>query len=144
MSATDRYLPLAARCLLALVFLLAGLEKVFGWTASAQYMAAKGMPVVPLFLIGAIALELGGSLSVILGLKARWGAAALILFTIPTTLIFHDFWALDGAARQINQIMFMKNLAMIGGLLLVVRHGAGALSLDARKNGGHNTYFPRK
>ena len=88
--------------------------------------------MVTLFLIGAVVLEIGGSLSVIAGFKARWGALALIVFTIPTTLIFHAYWAVDPAQMQIQQIMFMKNLAMVGGLLIVMAFGAGPLSVDAR------------
>ena len=91
---------------------------------------------MPLFLLGAIVFEVGGGLSVILGYRARWGALALIVFTVPATLIFHNFWALEGMDQQINMIMFMKNLSMIGGLSLVAAYGAGPVSLDARKAGG--------
>lgn len=130
-----RYAPAAGRVLLALIYLHSGVNKVLGWGGTAAHMAAKGMPLVPLFLLAAIVAEVGGAASVILGYKARWGALALIVFTIAATLIFHDFWALEGIDRRINLIMFMKNLSMIGGLLLVAAYGAGPFSIDSRKQG---------
>ena len=92
-----------------------------------QYMAAHGMPFAGLFLIGAIILEIGGGLSVLLGYKARWGAIALVVFLIPTTLIFHTKFS-----EHLQVIMFMKNLAILGGLLMVSYFGPGPISFDAR------------
>ena len=135
MQAVEKFGPALGRVLLSLVFLLSGIGKIGNWDGTAGYMASVGMPMVTLFLVGAIVLEIGGSLSVILGFKARWGALALIVFTIPTTLIFHNYWAMEGADAFNNQVMFMKNLAMSGGLLLIMVHGAGPLSLDARSGG---------
>jgi putative oxidoreductase len=94
-----------------------------------QYMAAMGMTVATtLFYVGAIVLEVGGGLSILLGYWTRVGAAALFLFMIPTTMIFHANFA-----DQNQTIHFMKNLAMMGGLLYVMAYGAGRLSLDARR-----------
>ncbi len=135
MQAVEKFGPAVGRILLAIIFLMSGISKTFNWDGTAGYMASVGMPMVTLFLIGAIVLEVGGSLSVILGFKARWGALALIVFTIPTTFIFHAYWAVDPAQMQIQQIMFMKNLAMTGGLLLIMANGSGPLSLDARLGG---------
>ena len=132
MQAVEKFGPVVGRILLALIFLMSGINKVLNWEGTEGYMASVGMPMVTLFLIGAVVLEIGGSLSVIAGFKARWGALALIVFTIPTTLIFHAYWAVDPAQMQIQQIMFMKNLAMVGGLLIVMAFGAGPLSVDAR------------
>ena len=132
MQAVEKFGPALGRTLLAVIFLMSGINKILDWDGTAGYMEFKGMPLIPLFLVGAIVLEIGGSLSVILGYKARWGALALIVFTIPTTLIFHDYWALEGMDALNNQVMFMKNLAMIGGLLMIMAHGAGPLSLDAK------------
>jgi len=124
--------PLLGRIGLSAIFLLSGINKVTHWEQTAQYMQAQGMPLVPLFLLGAIVLELVGGLSVLLGYKARLGAALLILFLIPATLIFHKFWALQGQEQQMQMIMFLKNVAILGGLLLVVGMGAGPISLDNR------------
>ncbi len=130
MQPFERYASVAGRALLALIFVLSGFGKIFDWSGTAAYMAAKGMPLIPLFLAGAIAVEVLGGLSVLLGFQARWGALALFLFLVPTTLIFHNFWALADMERRIQMIMFLKNLAIMGGLLLVVSRGAGPLSLD--------------
>jgi len=89
---------------------------------------------VTLFLAGAIIFEVLGGLSVLLGFKARLGAIALIIFTIPAALIFHNFWAFEGMEQQTQMIMFMKNLAIIGGLLLITSFGSGPLSIDNMKN----------
>jgi putative oxidoreductase len=83
-----------------------------------------------LFGAGAILLELGGGLLVAIGYKARFGAAALILFTIMTMIFFHNFWAFEGADYQMQMINFMKNLAITGGLFLILAYGAGPMSVD--------------
>ena len=132
MQAVEKFGPVVGRILLALIFLMSGIGKIGDWSGTAGYMEFKGMPLVPLFLVGAIVLEVAGSLSVILGFKARWGALALIIFTIPTTLIFHAFWAVPAEQQQIEMIMFMKNLGLTGGLLMVMAFGAGPLSIDSR------------
>ena len=135
MQAVEKFGPVVGRILLALIFLMSGVGKIADWSGTAGYMEFKGMPLVPLFLVGAIVLEVAGSLSVILGFKARLGALALIVFTIPTTLIFHAFWAVGAEQQQIEMIMFMKNLGLTGGLLMVMAFGAGPLSIDARSGG---------
>jgi len=90
------------------------------------------MLLVPVFLVLAIGFELIGGLSVLLGVKARWGALLLVAFLIPTTLIFHDFWQYDGQQAQQQMIHFMKNLSILGGLVFVLGAGAGPWTLDAR------------
>ncbi len=137
MSKNDAYATLAGRILLAAIFVISGFSKITGFEGTVGYMEAYGMPMAQVFLVGAIVLELGGGLMVLLGWKARLGALALIVFTIPTTLIFHQFWGLEDAGQAMTQqIMFMKNLSMIGGLLILYVHGAGALSLDHRARPG--------
>ena len=122
-----RYLPLLGRLLLVAPFLASLMGKVLDFGGTQQYMASYGMPLTGLLLAGAIALELAGGLSVLLGYRARWGAVALIVFLIPATLVFHtDF------SDQEQIIHFLKNLSILGGLVLVIAHGAGALSLDRR------------
>jgi len=133
MNQVNRFAPLLGRILLALIFLVSGLGKIFDWQGTAGYMASKGMPLIPFFLLGAILLELAGGLAVLLGFKARIGAVLLIVFLIPATLIFHNFWTLTGMERQIQMVMFLKNLAIMGGLLLVVGLGPGPLSLDEKR-----------
>jgi len=122
---------LAGRSLLSAIFLMSGAMKIMNWSKTADSMAQEGMLLVPFFLAGAIAFELLGGLSVLVGFQARIGALLLFLFLIPTTLIFHDFWSFEGPAMQQQMQHFMKNLTIMGGLLTVVAAGAGRYSLDA-------------
>ena len=116
---------LVGRVLLAYIFVVAGWGKMFKFAGTAGYMASKGMPAAEFFLVCAILVEFVGGLMLAVGWKARWAAAALFLFIIPTTLIFHPMWA--DAAQTIN---FQKNLAIMGGMLYVALMGPGKLSLD--------------
>lgn len=125
------YAPVTGRVLLSLIFVFSGVGKIFSWSETANYMSAKGMPLVPLFLLLAILFELAGGLSILLGKRARIGAALLVIFMIPATLIFHRFWGAEGF-DQMEMIHFMKNLALIGGLLQVMAYGSGPYSLDSR------------
>ncbi len=118
--ATRNLLPLIARILLVAIFLWSGVNKILHPAETQAYMAAFGMPLTWLFLPAAIALELLGGLSVLLGIYPRLGASALAFFTLIAGFIFHSNFS-----DPIEQIMFMKNLAMIGGLLLVVQYGVG-------------------
>ena len=123
----QRYLPFIGRILIALIFILSASGKIADFGGTQAYMAQYGMPATGLLLVGAIALELFGGLSVLVGFRARWGAIALFVFLIPATLIFHT----DFADRN-QMVHFMKNLSIMGGLLFVVAHGSGAFSLDRR------------
>lgn len=124
---TQRYLPLAGRIFLAAIFVMSGIGKIANPQGTQQFMAAFRMPATGFFLAGAIVLELAGAASLLLGYWTRAGAVLLLIFMVPATLIFHTNFA-----DQIQVIMFMKNLAMMGGLLYVLAFGAGAVSLDAR------------
>lgn len=132
----NRYLPPAARLLMSAIFLLSAFGKITDWSGTAGYMAAYGFFAIPFFLTAAIVLELGGGLSLLLGYKARWGALALIVFLIPATLIFHAFWSVPEADAKMQMINFLKNVSILGGLLMVMANGAGAFSVDARTNKG--------
>lgn len=127
------YLLLLARLLLSAIFLASGAMKVADWSRTADHMAAEGMVAVPFLLAGAVALELGAGAGVLVGCGTRLSALALAAFLVPATLIFHDFWTYDGAARQTQMQQFMKNLALTGGLLALAAAGAGRFSIDARR-----------
>jgi len=121
---------LAGRILLGALFIVSGFGKITGYDGTAGYMAAKGMPFVNVLLPAAIAVELGGGLLLALGYKARWAALAIFLFLIPTTLIFHAFWGIDPKEAAMQQINFLKNVSIAGGMLMVFAHGPGAYSVD--------------
>ena len=123
----NQFGPLVGRILLALIFLKSGIGKIGGFAGTAGYMASKGLPMVEVLLAITIVIELAASAMIIAGFKARLGATALLLWMIPVTVIFHNFWAVPG---EIN--MFMKNLAIMGGLLLIMAHGSGPMSIDKK------------
>ncbi len=116
---------LIGRILLVLIFLNSGIEKIEDFEGTAQYMAKYGMPYTSFFLFGAIIFELAGSIFVILGYYARFGALLLIIFLIPTTIIFHTNFD-----DPIQIIMLMKNVSMFGGCLILLAMGPGRFSLD--------------
>jgi putative oxidoreductase len=122
--------PLIARCLMAIIFLWSGIGKILAPAATQQYMAAAGMHFTEVFLIIAIVMELLGGLSLLLGYKAQWGSLMLILFVVSSTVIFHSNFA-----DRLQQIQFMKNLFIVGGLLMVFHFGSGAFSLDRWRTG---------
>lgn len=128
-----QYGPLAGRILMALIFLVSGFGKITGFAGTAGFMASKGMPFAEVLLAGALVFELAGAIMLILGWRVHWGALLLIVFMIPATLMFHNFWAVDAAQYQNQLNHFLKNVAMVGGLLYVMAFGAGPLSLDSRK-----------
>lgn len=131
MNAMRSFLMLIGRLCICAIFLLAGAGKLMDYDGTAQYMSAKGFTMIPFFLYGAALIEIVGGLSVFLGYKTRVGAILLLLFLIPTTYIFHDFWNnTDATAKTLNMIMFLKNLGIFGGLLYVFSNGPGAFSLD--------------
>lgn len=121
---------LIGRILLSLIFFFAAVGKIMDYNGTAHYMASKGMTMIPLFLYGAAAVELIGGLMILFGVKARVGAVILMLFLIPTTLIFHDFWNVsDSLIKQIQILMFMKNVAIFGGLLYILSAGPGRIAI---------------
>lgn len=131
MTACCSISALLGRIALALIFLLAGVNKFMEWDATAHYMAAKGFTFVPLFLIGAALIEILFSVLLIIGYKTKIAAGVLLLFLIPATLIFHDFWNVEGLDKNLQTILFLKNTAIMGGLLYVISAGAGSLSIDS-------------
>ena len=125
---------IAARLLLTTIFILSAFNKITGFSGVSGYMASKGMPMPSVLLVGAIVFLLVGGFSVLLGYRARIGAILLIIFLVPATLIFHNFWAVAPEAAQGEMISFMKNLGLLGGLLYIAVNGSGPGSLDSRKS----------
>lgn len=131
MRAICSLFALIARILMAAVFIVAGVNKLIGFDATAQYMTAKGLPMVPVLLFLAAALEIIAGVMLVIGYKTRLAAFVLALFLVPTTILFHNFWDASGGDAAILQIMFFKNLAIIGGLLYIAGYGAGGCAIDA-------------
>jgi putative oxidoreductase len=125
-------LVLVGRVLLALIFVTSGYGKLAGIEGTAGYIASAGLPW-PTALAGAAGLfELVAGLALVVGFKARWAAFALGAFTLVASLLFHAYWAVPAEQQFVQQLMFMKNLAIAGGLFIVAALGADRLSLDAR------------
>jgi putative oxidoreductase len=112
------------------MFLAAGYGKITGYEGTAGYMASAGLPMVAVLLPLTILVELGGGIALVVGWKARWAAVLLAAFTILATLIYHNFWAMTGDAEMVNTLFFLKNVAVIGGLLMVYAFGPGKFSVD--------------
>jgi putative oxidoreductase len=130
MGAIKHYAPLVGRILLAAIFVWSGLGKIGGFAGAVGYIQSAGLPAAQLLAVIAIIIELGGGLLLVLGWKARWAAAALFVFCLVAAIFFHAFWAAPPDQAFMQQVQFMKNLAMMGGLLYVVVHGPGPLSLE--------------
>ncbi|HEX6002721.1 MAG TPA: DoxX family protein [Burkholderiales bacterium] len=132
-SIAGTYAPLVGRLLVTFIFLRSAVDKIGNFSGVAATMSAKGMPFAEALLVCAIALEICGALCILVGWKARWGALALLVFLLPATLIFHNFWAVDPAqakelANQTNH--FYKNVTIMGALVFIIGMGSGPLSAE--------------
>jgi putative oxidoreductase len=134
-TSTQNALALIGRTLLAVMFVIAGYTKLGGFDGTVAYIASQGLPLPQVVAALTIALELGAGLAVIVGFYARWAALALALFTLIAAFIFHAFWAVAPEQQMTQYLMFMKNLAISGGLLAITAFGPGAWSVDARRHG---------
>ncbi|MEY2833961.1 MAG: hypothetical protein RLZZ574_3220 [Cyanobacteriota bacterium] len=122
------YIALAARICLCLIFFKAGISHITGFSGLVETINSQGLPLASLLAAGTVFFQLLGSVSLLLGYKTNIGAILLIIFLIPATLLFHNPIA---DPSQIND--FLKNIGLIGGLLMVIYAGAGALSVDGQK-----------
>lgn len=132
-NALQSPLSLIGRLLLAALFLPAGLSKISGFEGTVGYIASAGLPMPQLAAVVAIAVEILAPIALILGWGTRWAALVLAVFTLVATLGFHNFWAMPAEQVMMQQLMFFKNIAVVGGLLVLAAFGAGALSVDARR-----------
>jgi putative oxidoreductase len=121
---------LVGRLLLAFMFVVAGFGKIKGYDGTAGYMASAGLPMVAILLPLTILVEFGGGIALAIGWKARWVALALAVFTLLASLTFHNFWAMKPEAVMTNTLFFYKNMAVIGGMLMVFAFGPGRYSVD--------------
>jgi putative oxidoreductase len=134
MSQTIRGLAtVMGRILLGTIFLMSALgHDIPNFKQTTEMMESAGVPYPPVMLAGAIVFLIAGSLSVILGYKAHFGAALLFVFLILATYYFHAFWKEAGEAQQNQMINFMKNVALMGAMLFIMANGSGPMSLDKR------------
>lgn len=121
---------LLGRVALASLSLWSGYTKIAYTAANVGYMQAYGMPAADILIWPAALLEVIAGVLLVVGWKTRWAALVLIVFTVPATFIFHAYWGVPADQVLNQQIHFMKNLAIVGGLLSVFAHGPGRLALD--------------
>lgn len=126
-----KYTALLGRILFSLIFVMAGISHFS--KQMIEHAASQGIPLASIAVPLSGVIMLLGGLSIAFGYKAKWGAWLLVLFLVPSTVMMHNFWAVqDSMLAQMHQVMFMKNLSMLGAALLISYFGAGPLSLDGR------------
>jgi putative oxidoreductase len=126
-------LNLAARVLMAVLFLPAGLSKLTGFQGTVGYIASVGLPLPTAAAALAVVVEIVGSLALLAGFGTRIAALVLAVFTLVASFFFHAYWAAPAEQAFLTQLLFFKNIAVVGGLLALAAQGAGAWSLDARR-----------
>jgi putative oxidoreductase len=131
-------LPAIARVLLALIFVLSGISKLGAIAATSAHMASAGIPYSNDLVWGAVALELGGGIMLIVGLLTRLVGLAFFFYTLVLAVLFHAYWTLSGAAAHSQYSIFYEHIAIMGGMLYVVAFGAGPHSIDALIWGRHS------
>lgn len=123
---------LIGRFLIAFMFIVSGIGKLLAVDQTVSHMAAEGIGGAGALVYVAAFAELFGGIAILFGFLTRIAAIGLILFLIPTTFIFHDFWTFEGQEQRMQMINFFKNLVIIGGLTVLVAQGGGAYSVDAK------------
>ena len=132
-TATQNSLSLAGRALIALLFIPEGIRQIGNFSGTAGYIASSGVPLPEVAAAVSVLVHVGLGLLLLAGFLARWAALGLALFTVVLTFVFHNFWAVPADQVTMQELMFFKNLAIVGGLLGVVAWGAGGWSVDARR-----------
>ncbi|MES2841150.1 MAG: DoxX family protein [Pseudomonadota bacterium] len=133
MNALQNPLALIGRILLAVMFVPAGFGKIAGFSGTVGYATAMGLPLPTVGVAIALVIELFGGLALLIGLRTRYAALALAVFTLVASFFFHAYWAVPAEQQMVQQLMFFKNIAITGGLLAFAAFGAGAFSVDARR-----------
>ena len=121
---------LVGRALMAALFIPAGFSKLFGFAGTVNYIAAAGLPQPQLAAAIAVFIELPLGIALLLGWQTRKVAGVMAAFTFIATMAFHQFWAVPEAQKMVQHLMFWKNIAIVGGLLMVASLGGGAWSMD--------------
>src|ERR1700740_3451850 len=132
MNSANDITTLAGRILIAVIFLISGFFKVGGYAQIVAYATAVHLPVPGVAIAAAAAVELAGGLAILVGFKTRFAAWLLFLYLIPVTYVFHNFWAVQGQEQQMQMVNFLKNVAIMGAMLVLSVNGAGAYSVDGK------------
>jgi putative oxidoreductase len=130
MNAQKDWAALLGRIALAAIFVQSGYGKLTGFDGTVAYIASKGLAAPQVLAAISVLIELGGGLALVIGWKTRWAALLFIAFVFVITPIFHNYWAAPPAQAMAQQVNFMKNLSILGGMLLLFGFGPGRYSLD--------------
>lgn len=132
-QSVQSFAALAGRILIAAIFVISGFNKLGNFSGTAAFMSGAGLPAADILLVLTLLIEIGGGLMIFLGLYTQSIALLMFLFMIPVTAVFHNPWsAIDPAQAQQQMIHFLKNLAIMGGLLHLYAFGPGRFSIEAR------------
>ena len=124
---------LLGRILIALLFVPAGFSKIMDFSGTVQYIASVGMPFAPMDAVFAIIIEVGAGLAVLLGWHTRIAAVVLALFTLMASVLFHPYWSVAADQAYVTELLFYKNIAIIGGLFALAASGPGRWSIEAKR-----------
>jgi putative oxidoreductase len=124
--------PLLGRLMMMYIFATSGIAKVFGWSGNVDYMSTRHLPMIPVLLAVATVIELAGSVCLVTGYQARVAAFVMFLYTTAVTVLFHNYWAANAGMAGMQETHFRKNLAIMGGLLMLAYCGPGKWALGRR------------
>lgn len=125
-----QYGPFLGRLLLSIIFIVGGILKAKTFESSSAYLLSQGIAMSDALLIIIISIEMVGGTLILVGLQARMAAMIIFIYLIPATLFFHPYWTFTGTELMTHLHHFFKNMAMMGGMMFIMVHGAGPLSLD--------------
>src|SRR5215469_4937566 len=132
MNLSHPIFPLVGRLLMTYIFITSGLAKIFDWSGNIAYMGTRHLPMIPLLLAAAMVIEVLGSLCLITGFQARWAAAIMFVYLLAVTVLFHNYWSFSGMSAGMQETHFRKNLAIMGGLLMIAACGPGRWAIGER------------
>lgn len=120
------------RLLIVYIFATSGLAKIVDWPGNVQYMSTRHLPLIPVLLVIAMLIEVLGSICLVTGLYARAAAFIMFLYLTAVTVLFHNYWAFSGMLAGTQETHFRKNLAIMGGLLMIAAQGPGKWALGRK------------
>jgi putative oxidoreductase len=134
MSLDHPVVPLLGRLMITYIFATSGVAKIFSWSDNVAYMSTRHLPLIPVLLAAALLIEVAGSVCLVTGYQARIAAFVMFWYTTAVTVLFHNYWAASQAMAGMQETHFRKNLAIMGGLLMLAYSGPGKWALGQRAN----------
>jgi len=132
----QKWMLLLGRLLMSAIFILSGFGKLTHFGPTAQGMAEMKIPLATVALVITLCIEIGGGLMVLTGFGARYAALIMFLWLIPVTLVYHHFWGIPAEQQMMQQINFLKNVAIMGGLLILAYASPGRTAVSAQRSAG--------